>query len=77
VRDVGDVARVCSNRRAPLRFAGGREFRTGGAGGAAVFWFKGWAEVDERKLALALYGCVSCGKVDFYLPSSADREGDG
>ena len=64
--------RVCPNCRSELTFAGNRDFRTGGGGGAATFWLGPWAGASEELLRLAIWGCTTCGKIELFLPT-ADR----
>lgn len=68
---MSDTPKRCVACSHDLKFAGIKEFRTGGSGGLTTFFLGQWAEASEDLLPLALYGCTSCGRIEFFLPSAA------
>lgn len=58
----------CLRCSAEMRSTGVHQFRTGGTTGGWKLLFHEWAELGEEMMALDVWYCPECGKVEFFLP---------
>ncbi len=58
----------CAACKTALAFVGIRDLRTGGAGGLATALLGAFAVQSEELLRVSLWGCASCGRLEFFLP---------
>lgn len=62
------MEKTCSSCHTPLELIGREEFRVGGTTGGWKLLFGEWAELGEEMLALEVWTCPNCRKVEFYRP---------